>query len=283
MQLGVVWVIEWCSCHLTPTELQSSTFYWATLGAYLLPFCLDTLPNVSLVANCVALYFSTPPKYQLHMAVKLSQTTAIKSIPYGQYYSMAASSQISPYDLLLLSPSAEFYFDAVSNGSTCGYWTDALSPQTQPPILFHACWTHINCPAIFLWNIGSRRIQFGSGRFSVCLLYCLMYKNHCFDYLHHIHSVIYLAMGASLQLLWHLFSIVQHVAVILLLGGYWGGLPGGLEGSGGGGVEVQDIGRLTGLFLRSAGGTLGVPGDDGHTTGNCEGRKIWDPPHPPGW
>jgi hypothetical protein len=41
-----------------------------------------------------------------------------------------------------------------------------------------------------------------------------------------------------------------------------GGPPGALEGSRGGGVGVEDVGLLTGLFPGSPGGTLGAPGDN---------------------
>ena len=48
-----------------------------------------------------------------------------------------------------------------------------------------------------------------------------------------------------------------------------GGLPGELEGSPGRGEELEDIGRLTGLFPGSPGGTFGAPGDDGPCPENC--------------
>jgi len=35
------------------------------------------------------------------------------------------------------------------------------------------------------------------------------------------------------------------------------------------GVEVEDVGQITGLFRRGAEGTRGVPGDDRPCPGNC--------------
>jgi hypothetical protein len=48
-----------------------------------------------------------------------------------------------------------------------------------------------------------------------------------------------------------------------------GGLPSALEGSAGGGVELEDVARLTGLFPGGPGRTLGSPGDDIPCPGNC--------------
>jgi hypothetical protein len=47
-----------------------------------------------------------------------------------------------------------------------------------------------------------------------------------------------------------------------------GGLP-GAEGICLYGVEEEDIGRLTGWFPASAGGTRGAPGDHGPCPANC--------------
>ena len=35
------------------------------------------------------------------------------------------------------------------------------------------------------------------------------------------------------------------------------------------GVEMEDVGQMTGLMAGSAGGTRGVPGDDGPCLVNC--------------
>ena len=35
------------------------------------------------------------------------------------------------------------------------------------------------------------------------------------------------------------------------------------------GVELEDVGRLTGMFLAGDGGTRGAPGDDGPCPVNC--------------
>ena len=47
-----------------------------------------------------------------------------------------------------------------------------------------------------------------------------------------------------------------------------GDLPGALEGSPGGGVDLEDVGRLTGLLHSGPGLNLGAPGDDGPGCGN---------------
>jgi len=35
------------------------------------------------------------------------------------------------------------------------------------------------------------------------------------------------------------------------------------------GVELEDVGRFTGMFPAGAGGTQGAPGDDGPCSGIC--------------
>ena len=40
------------------------------------------------------------------------------------------------------------------------------------------------------------------------------------------------------------------------------------------GVEAEDVGQITGLFQGGAGGTAGVPGDDGPCHVNCRGGII---------
>jgi len=57
-----------------------------------------------------------------------------------------------------------------------------------------------------------------------------------------------------------------------------GGLPGAPEGGPGGGVQLEDVGRLTGLFPGGPGGTLSAPGDDGPSPGNCCWGNIRDSP-----
>ena len=47
------------------------------------------------------------------------------------------------------------------------------------------------------------------------------------------------------------------------------GLRGAPEGGPCGGVELEDVGQLTGLFPGSPGGTLSAPGDVGPCPGNC--------------
>jgi len=53
-----------------------------------------------------------------------------------------------------------------------------------------------------------------------------------------------------------------------------GGLPGWLEGGGGGGVELRDVARLTRLFPSGPGGTLSAPGDDAPCPVNCRWGTI---------
>jgi hypothetical protein len=51
-------------------------------------------------------------------------------------------------------------------------------------------------------------------------------------------------------------------------------LPGAPEGGPGGGVDLEDIGRLTGLFPGGPGGTLSEPGDDSACPGNAAGETC---------
>jgi len=44
------------------------------------------------------------------------------------------------------------------------------------------------------------------------------------------------------------------------------------------GVEENDVGWFTGLLPAVAGGTWGVPGNDGPCPVNCQGGNIWGPP-----
>ena len=53
-----------------------------------------------------------------------------------------------------------------------------------------------------------------------------------------------------------------------------GGLTGAPKGCRGGGVELEDIGQLTGLFPGGQGGTLGAPGHDGSCPGICWCENI---------
>jgi len=46
-------------------------------------------------------------------------------------------------------------------------------------------------------------------------------------------------------------------------------LPGASEGGPGGGVEVEDVGRLTKLLHGRPGGTVGAAHDDGPCPWNC--------------
>jgi hypothetical protein len=48
-----------------------------------------------------------------------------------------------------------------------------------------------------------------------------------------------------------------------------GGLLSALDGGSGGGFELNNVGRLTGLFSGGPGGTLGAPGVDGPCAGIC--------------
>ena len=58
------------------------------------------------------------------------------------------------------------------------------------------------------------------------------------------------------------------------VGRLMGILSGEPEGGPGGGLELEDDGRLTGVFPGGPGGTLGAPGDDGPSPGNCCWRNI---------
>jgi len=53
-----------------------------------------------------------------------------------------------------------------------------------------------------------------------------------------------------------------------------GVLTGTPEGCPGGGVELDNVGQLTGLFPGGPEGTLGAPGDDGPCPGNCSWGNI---------
>ena len=52
------------------------------------------------------------------------------------------------------------------------------------------------------------------------------------------------------------------------------GRPGAPEGGQGGGVALDDVSRLTGLFPCSPGGTLTAPGDDGFFPAMCSDGTI---------
>ena len=57
-----------------------------------------------------------------------------------------------------------------------------------------------------------------------------------------------------------------------------GGPIGAPEGCPGGGVELEDVGQLTGLFPSGHGDTLGAPGDDRPCPGNGCWGNICDSP-----
>jgi len=49
------------------------------------------------------------------------------------------------------------------------------------------------------------------------------------------------------------------------------GLPGAWQRGSGGGVDLENVGQLTGLFPSGPGGTLGAPGYDSP----CHGNFCW--------
>jgi hypothetical protein len=62
-----------------------------------------------------------------------------------------------------------------------------------------------------------------------------------------------------------------------------GGLPGAPERGPGGGVELEDIGRLTELFPSGPGATFGAARDDGRCPSNCCWGNFQDWPQWPWW
>jgi len=155
------------------------------MGGYLLPVCLRTLPNPSLVACCLAFHFSLPPEFHSRISSYTSPPTADESIQCYQNYPTAASPQISPKNLQPLSQGAGVYLEAVSNGSAPGSWSNALSRETRSPILSSTSWMQCSWPAPFFWQCASRRIGFASGwlgfplsttqvRWIVALIMCII-------------------------------------------------------------------------------------------------------------
>jgi len=152
-------------------QITTMNAYLATLGAYISPFFLRTLPNLVFIIPCLPNYFASPPKCSLQIALDIAGPTATASIQHYQMYLMAASSRMSLNNLQQLSPSARDYLEAVSNDSAPWRWSDAYSPQTEPPILSSTCSMRCSCCATILWEIASTRIRFASGQFCVCPLH----------------------------------------------------------------------------------------------------------------
>jgi len=111
-------------------ESQPWKLNLATMGGYLSPFCQRALSNPSPVSCCHTVPSSWAPKPRLHISSKTSQPVVADSIWHYQKFQNAASSQMSPKNLQLLSPSAGVHLAAVSNGSLPRQWTDASSPES---------------------------------------------------------------------------------------------------------------------------------------------------------
>jgi len=60
----------------------------------------------------------------------------------------------------------------------------------------------------------------------------------------------------------------------VFIGRLIGGLLGAPEGGSGGGLGMEDVGRLTVWLSGSPGGTLSGPGDGGPCPGICRGGNI---------
>jgi len=193
--------------------------YLATWGGYLSPLCLRARPNLLPVSCCITFLFSLPPEFCLHISSETSPPTAGKSIQHYKNYPTAASSGISPNNLQPLSPRAGVHLEHVSSGSVPGLWTNASSPTSQPPILSSTCWTHYSWPAPSFYQITSTRIRLASAWLAVCLLQCPSPTNCWSHHLHRNCRRTYLAIGAILKSLRHLFSAVPQAAGIISLGG----------------------------------------------------------------
>jgi len=168
MGLGVDLTMEWYCRDLITAESQSWTLYLATPGGYLLRVCLRTLPNLSPVPCCPDIHVFLPPEFRLHIASKIYPPAADKSIWHYRNYLTAASSQMSPNLLELLSPTTGVHLEAISNMSASWQRTDAFSRKPQPCILSSTGWTHYCWPALSMWQITLRRIRFASGWQGVC-------------------------------------------------------------------------------------------------------------------
>jgi len=211
-RLGVVWGMERYHCHSTLATSLLRMLYSARLGGYFSLVWSCVLPNLSMVAWSLALTVSLPSEFDLHMAAKTSPPTAEESIQDYPIYPMLASPCMLQSDLQLLSPSAAVHLEAVSNGSTPGFWTNAVAWETQSPVLSSSCWTNCSWPAPSFWQIAWRRFWFASGKLGVCPLHRPSPINCLSHHPHYICSEISPVMAASPDSLRHLISTFLQAA-----------------------------------------------------------------------
>jgi len=116
-KLGVTcWISRHC-CRWALDKTELWKLYLATLGGYILLYCLHALPNPSLVACCLAFPSSSPPEPCLHISSITSPPTVAESIWHYRTFPKAARSWMSPKILQPPFPSAGVHLEAVSNGS----------------------------------------------------------------------------------------------------------------------------------------------------------------------
>jgi len=179
-ELGVECWMSGHSCRSALDKSLSWKLNLATLGGYHWLVCMRAVPNRSPVTYCIACPTSLPPELHLHISSKTSKPTVTECIPHYQHCLKAAQSRKSPKNLQLPSASAVVHPAAVSNGSFPGSWTDASSPETQPPILSSTCWMYQSWAAPSFWQIASRRIRFASCWLGICLRPRPGSTNHCY-------------------------------------------------------------------------------------------------------
>jgi len=111
--------------------------------------------------------------------------------------------------------------EAVFKVSAPRSWTDAFSPETEPPKLSSMFWMHCSWAAPSFWHIASRRIWFASGWLGICTRHGACWANGRTHHLHHTGCMKSPAMERCQHSLPDALSAVQLAAEIFSLGGCW--------------------------------------------------------------
>jgi len=137
MRIEVYWGSEGYRCSLTPSESQPQTSFCTTLGGYLLPWYPCSFPNPLPVACCLAISFSSPPEYRLHISSKAPQPTAACFIQHYRNSPTEAGSRTIPNHLPLPSCHGVVHLDVDQNHYAPGYWTDVFFIRPATHTFFH--------------------------------------------------------------------------------------------------------------------------------------------------
>lgn len=121
-------------------------FYLTTLGANYKPFCISTVPNLSLLSHLHTFPLFSTSAPHLHISSNTSQLKAMSCSKQYQNFPMAASSQMMPKNLQSLPSCTGVHLGTVSNHFTPGDSYKLFPPLTLPLYFL----LHLECTVVGL-------------------------------------------------------------------------------------------------------------------------------------